>query len=120
MRKLLAAGVDVNCKDAKGVTPVWNCIALREQKENDSDSEEESSKFEVGHGVKVCGIQKKPELNDCIGTIIGEEAKSHGEGPSRWPVLLDGESTDGILLKAENLVQLADESLDVLLEARAD
>lgn len=110
MRLLLKGGSDPNSADSKSVTPLSCCLSLRG---NDSE-------LEVGSGIQVVGLQKKPEWNGRLGAIIGPEVKSSDGSAPRWPVLLEGEASEGVLLKDENLQMLPDETLDLLLNARAD
>jgi len=109
-RLLLQKGCVVDAPESRRLTALHLCLALR------ADTE-----LEVGCGVKVTGLQKKPEWNGRLGSVVGPKSASDAGTEERWPVLLEGEdSPDGVLLKADNLTRLPEESLDLLLEARAD
>lgn len=107
-RALLEAGAEINAGDSTKHTPLHLCASARGDEMD----------FEAGVGVRVDGLQKKPEWNGKLGSII--ESKPSGDsGLPRWPVLLDGEEQPS-LLKADNLRLLPEEILDLLLEAGAD
>lgn len=106
---LLNAKANVNAKDSKNQSPLHLCIALREEPDID-----------VGYGVRVEGLLKKPEWNECLGSVIGELADLDGdENNMFYPVLLQN-STKGVIIKPSNLQALGDLALDNLLQARAD
>jgi ankyrin repeat protein len=108
-RLLLEGQADPNVRDSKMETPLHLGIA----------SLNEDSQIEVGCGVRVNGLQKKPQWNGTIGSVLGPVAG--GTSGARWPVLISGEEVaDGVLLKEENLQRLADDIVNLLLEARAD
>lgn len=123
IRLLLRHRADPNAADAKCQTPLHLCLGLRASADADGIAEQQ---LDVGTGVRIAGLQKRPEWNGRLGSIFGPQAASNAEGPGRWPVLLEdttgaeAAATDGVLLKAENLQQLPEETLDLLLEARAD
>lgn len=120
-RLLLEAAADPNIRDTQQQTPLHVCIAgLRS----------EDAKLDQGSGVRVNGLQKRPDWNDCLGSIIGSQAEGTGAagypggaGEGRWPVLLESDASpasEGVLLKESNLKRLGDEMIDFLLTARAD
>merc|ERR1712139_327041 len=81
--------------------------------------------IDVGMGVRISGLQSRPEWNGRLATVIGAERSSE-DGTPRFPVLIDGDNVevaqcrDGVLLKASCLTLLPREMLDLLLEAKAD
>lgn len=107
MRLLLAARAEVDARESKRVTPLQLCLGPLE----------DDAELEVGAGVRVDGLQKRPEWNGRLGTILAPEP-SMAQG-DRWPVLIEG-NPDGVLLKSENLTRQTVEALELLLEARAD
>eukprot|EP00401_Gymnodinium_catenatum_P028588 CAMPEP_0117497066 /NCGR_PEP_ID=MMETSP0784-20121206/20984_1 /TAXON_ID=39447 /ORGANISM="" /LENGTH=451 /DNA_ID=CAMNT_0005292063 /DNA_START=163 /DNA_END=1518 /DNA_ORIENTATION=- len=111
VRALLEARADVNVRDSQRVTPLHLCLTLRQ---------DENAEMAAGCGVKVVGLEKRPDLNGRLGAIIGPQGDSDDGKPPRWPVVLEGDQSDGMLLKEENLERLPEETLDTLLEARAD
>jgi len=108
VRMLLEAGAAINERDGEQMTPLH--VHMAASKEEDG--------LEVGAGVRVHGLKSRPEWNQLMGSVIGPSASSE-TGIVRWPVLLEGRE-EGVLLKAENLSRVFEESLDLLLEARAD
>jgi ankyrin repeat protein len=113
-RLLLEAKADVNLKATKEETPLHVCI---------SGVKGDDAKCECGSGVRVHNLQKKPEWNGRLGSLFGEKAASGGAGypevQTRWPVLLE-DASEGVLLKEDNLELLADDMVDLLLDAGAD
>lgn len=108
-RLLLEEGAaDPNGCDSRRQTPLHLCLEL-----HGSDAE-----LEVGSGVRTKDLSKRPDLNEKLGTLIGPRATDGTT--ARWPVCIDGLSSDGVLLKDENLVSLKDEMLELLLEKRSD
>lgn len=106
---LLEARADVNAKDSKSQTPLHLCLDLR------ADSEPGQ-----GSGVRVVGLEKRPDWNRKLGTIIDASAAMDGDASNmRYPVLLQG-SQQGVLLKPANIEQLPEATLDALLAAGAD
>jgi len=117
MRFLLQQGsANPNAVDSKGQTPLHLCLGLR------ASADAAEQELEVGSGVRVARLQSRPEWNGRLGSVFGPQASQADGKARRWPVLLEGDdvTTEGILLKADNLETLADETLDLLLEARAD
>jgi len=111
LRLLLQARANVNAADSKRVTPLHLSLGLRT---------DEGAELEEGCGIKVVGLEKRADLNGQLGAVIGPEGHTDDGKPSRWPVLLDSDQGDGMLLKEANLQRLPEETLDILLEARAD
>mmetsp|Transcript_110789 Transcript_110789/g.213392 ORF Transcript_110789/g.213392 Transcript_110789/m.213392 type:complete len:511 (-) Transcript_110789:395-1927(-) len=111
-RFLIKAKADVNRRDGKDLTPLHLCLELRKPEVT----------IERGMGVRISGLQKKPELNGRLGAVIGQARPSADRtSPERFPVLIEGDGAgDGTLLKADNINLLKEEILDLLLEARAD
>lgn len=112
-RLLLGSGADVNSKDSKQETPLHLCMAALK---------DDDEILEPGSGVRIDGLQKRPEWNSRIGSVLGEGAKD-STGSTRWPVVIDlaeGEMSEGVLLKQDNLQRLGTEMIDLLLEAKAD
>lgn len=107
-RSLLQAGADPNLGDSKMETPLHLCVSVLR---------EGDTKLERGTGVRISGLQKKPEWNGRLGAVFGVQAS--GESGGRWPVLLENEA-EGVLLKEDNLQTLEGEMVDLLLEAKAD
>lgn len=111
MRLLLEQGAaDPNSRDANLETPLYACLHLREPE----------TELEAGGGVKVQGLQNRPAWNDRFASLIGPRLAREDGGEPRWPVLIEGEAGDGVLLKEANLRHVTDEALDLLLAARAD
>jgi ankyrin repeat protein len=109
-RLLLASAANPNLRDSKKETPLHLCLAALRNDELG---------LEEGSGVRIDGLQKKPEWNKRIGSVIGPSSGDSG----RWPVVVDledGEMADGVLLKEDNLECLGVEMVDLLLEAKAD
>mmetsp|Transcript_56889 Transcript_56889/g.144262 ORF Transcript_56889/g.144262 Transcript_56889/m.144262 type:complete len:522 (+) Transcript_56889:102-1667(+) len=100
----------VNTCDAQQLTPLHLCLGLRKP----------DAELEVGSGVRVVGLQKRPEWNGRLGSIVGPACASADGSGHRWPVLIDGVESDGVLLKEDNLTMVADDVLDALLDAKAD
>jgi ankyrin repeat protein len=107
MRLLLQGRADLNAADSNAQTPLQLCLqGLRS----------ESAALEAGSGVRVHGLKAKPEWTGRLGGIVGEQNEA-----GRWPVCIEGsDASDGVLLKDENLSLLADEAMNLLLEAGAD
>lgn len=118
-RLLLEADADPNARDFTQQTPLHLCISSRKS---------EDAGLECGSGVRVYGLQKRPDWNGRLGSVFGLQVQgaagySAGDsGGGRWPVLLDSDeaSKEGVLLKEDNLERLSDEMVDLLLDARAD
>lgn len=118
-RLLLQAAADPNIKDSKLETPLHLCI---------SGVRAADSQLQPGSGVRIHGLQKRPELNNRLASVFGPQAAAAdgagypegGGGAGRWPVLPEGEASEGLLLKEDNLTPLSDEIVDLLIEARAD
>jgi len=118
-RLLLEAAADPNIKDSKLETPLHLCI---------SGLRGADSQLQRGSGVRIHSLQKRPELNGRLASVFGPQTQgadaaaypSGGGGAGRWPVLPDGEASEGLLLKEDNLTPLSNEIVDLLLEARAD
>lgn len=116
---LLEAAADPNIQDSKQQTPLHLCIA---------NLRGDEVKIDRGYGVRIHGLQKRPEWNDCVASVFGPLSMSTEEkgypssasGTGRWPVLMDGEASEGVLLKEDNLKLLGNEMLDLLLESGAD
>ncbi len=81
----------------------------KEQKQEEKE-EERMPAPRVGARVRVHGLQTKPELNNCLGTVEG--AVDGG----RFRVLLDGESRRVLSLRAENFSLEAEEVVAVAAE----
>lgn len=76
--------------------------------------------MDIGCGVRVIGVQSKPEWNDCLGVVLGPPT-SISENNVLCPILLQRQTSfERVLPKPSNLVLLHDEALDLLLEAEAD
>jgi len=110
VRFLLEATADPDATDRKLQTPLHLCLGLRGS----------ASELELGRGIRIRGLARKTEWNGQLGVIIGGAIPSAEGNGQRWPVLRDQAEDAGVLLKPENLEVLADETLDLLLEARAD
>mmetsp|Transcript_36067 Transcript_36067/g.57671 ORF Transcript_36067/g.57671 Transcript_36067/m.57671 type:complete len:535 (-) Transcript_36067:57-1661(-) len=109
-RLLLENAADPNIKDSKHETPLHLCFAALRNEE---------MTIEAGSGVRIDGLQKRPEWNKRVGCVLLPAEPSSG----RWPVLVDleeGEMAEGVLLKEDNLQHLGVEMIDLLLEAKAD
>lgn len=106
---LLESSADVNARDAKLETPLHCCLALRRP----------DAALEAGGGVRILGLQARPELNGHLGAVIGPMSAGTG-GPGRWPVQVVNEAPEGVLLREDNLERLATETLVLLLQSRAD
>jgi len=111
VRQLLALKASPNARDSKQFTPLHLCLGLRSSE----------VVLETGSGVRTSGLQKKPEWNNRLGSVIGQQVKKDSE-TVRWPVelLLDGDDHPPVLLKEDNMRMLSEETLDCLLSARAD
>jgi len=108
MKLLLEHKADPNNRDSQRETPLHRSLLLRD-----------SAQLEPGGGVRLQGLQNRPEWNGRFGTLVGPKIAKQG-GELRWPVLIEGQASDPILLKEANLLLVADETVDLLLGARAD
>ena len=76
----------------------------------------------IGSKVQIMGLQSKPELNGCIGTVLGpdfsQEAKE-GYGKGRIPVKIDDREAPPLLLKPSSLQALPMETSSRHLPRRA-
>jgi len=115
-KSLLEAAADPNHQDSKMETPFHLCL---------SSLKSDDVSFQHGCGVRIHSLLKRPEWNDCLGSVFGPAPESGGGYPTgggaaqRWPVLLET-GTEGVLLKEDNLQLLSGEMVDLLLHARAD
>jgi len=110
MSALLEGRANPNATDTKKETPLHLSMALRE---SDLD-------VEVGCGVKIINLEKKPQWNGRFGGVMDARVVKGGGTEVRWPVQVDGEDSACVLLKEQNLQRLPNETLQLLLEARAD
>lgn len=107
VKVLLQAKASVDVRDSQQMTPLHHCLAASEEDD-----------LEVACGVRVDGLQSRSEWNGRLGSILGPSVPTE-RSTVRWPVLLEG-NQDGVMLKEENLSRVTLETLDSLLEARAD
>ncbi|CAK9102541.1 Ankyrin repeat [Durusdinium trenchii] len=105
---LVEARAAINVGDGKQMTPLHLCVQALEEHD-----------LEVASGVRVEGLQSRPEWNGCYGSIIGPSATGSEYRVERWPVLIDGKE-EGVMLKGENLSTVHLDTIDLLLKARAD
>lgn len=113
VRALLHSRAELDARDSQQQTPLHLYVAQRGQEVGDE------AELDVGSGVRVHGLQTRPEWNGRLGAVLGPAGIAADGSAPRQPVLLEGAS-DGVLLKRESLERLGDEVLDLLLEARAD